>query len=488
MRAFLGFFIIKAVLLCLPFCVQAQTPLSADQAVQDTRVLKTTLATLHPGLTKYQTSAQMDAAFARFEARGNAARSATEMYLAAAQLTAAIRCGHTWASTYNMTPALRATLMDAANKVPFWMVSVENRWLVVASADNTVQIGDEIISLNGVPAAEISAKMLPYQRADGMSSDAKRILQLHHGRNAPSMMDIMWPLLFAPQNSRYNVQLKRGGAVLDVQLAATTIAIRDAAIAAKGVKLPSAAWTFKIENNIGVLTLPTFSFWNSKFDWSKFLVDTFAELNAKNIPHLVIDIRANEGGNGAINNALLSYLLRTPYSPPAIRSVSAYERAPYQLAKHLDTWNYGFFDRTSQVEKTADNPPRFIIKSTQGNDAAIKPSASAYNGKTTVLISAENSSATFQLAEILKQTGAATLIGQATTGNKRGLNSGQIAWVTLPNSGVAVDIPLLSAEPVEAQPDAGVMPDAAVPQTFAARVAGQDLEMAAALKLIASRK
>ena len=80
------------------------------------------------------------------------------------------------------------------------------------------------------------------------------------------------------------------------------------------------------------------------------------------------------------------------------------------------------------------------------------------------------------------------MIGQATTGNKRGLNSGQIAWVTLPNSGVAVDIPLLSAEPVEAQPDAGVMPDAAVPQTFAARVAGQDLEMAAALKLIASRK
>ena len=79
MRAFLGFFIIKAVLLCLPFCVQAQTPLSADQAVQDTRVLKTTLAALHPGLTKYQTSVQMDAAFARFEARGNAARSAPEI-------------------------------------------------------------------------------------------------------------------------------------------------------------------------------------------------------------------------------------------------------------------------------------------------------------------------------------------------------------------------------------------------------------------------
>lgn len=95
MRAFLGSFIITAVLFGLPFCVEAQTPLSADQAAQDTRVLKTTLAALHTGLTKYQTAAQMDAAFTRFEAGGNAARSAPEMYLAAAELVAAIRCGHT---------------------------------------------------------------------------------------------------------------------------------------------------------------------------------------------------------------------------------------------------------------------------------------------------------------------------------------------------------------------------------------------------------
>ena len=387
-----------------------------------------------------------------------------------------------------MTSTLRATLMDAVDKLPFWMVSAENRWLAIASADNAAQMGDEIISLNGVPAAEIRAKMLPYQRADGMSSDAKRILQLHRDRNALGMMDIMWPLLFAPQNGRYTVQLKRSSAILNAQLAATTIGIRDAAIAAQGTKPPSTARAFKIENNIGVINLPTFAFWNSKFDWSKFLVDSFAELNAKNISHLVIDMRANEGGNGAINTTLLSYLLRTPYTPPAIRSVSAHKRAPYQLAKHLDTWNYGFFDRTGQMEKTVNNPLRFIIKSTQNNDAPIMPRPSAYEGKTTVLISAENSSATFQLAEILKQTGAATLIDQTTAGNKRGLNSGQIAWVTLPNSGVAVDIPLLSTEPVAAQPDAGVTPDVLVLQTFAARVAGADLEMAAALKWIASGK
>ena len=41
----------------------------------------------------------------------------------------------------------------------------------------------------------------------------------------------------------------------------------------------------------------------------------------------------------------------------------------------------------------------------------------------------------------VQRAGAATLLGQPTGGNLRGLNSGQICWVTLPVSGVGVDIP-----------------------------------------------
>ncbi len=475
-------------IICVPSAF-AQNTLTAEGAAQDVRVLKSTLLALHPGLHKYQTPAQKDAALTRFEIRGNAARDASEMYLAAAELAASIRCGHTWASTFNMTPALRAMLMESANKLPFWLALAENRWLVIGSAIEAVKIGDEVLGINGIPGAEVIAKMLPYQRADG-SSDGKRLMQLQHGRNATSMMDVMWPLLSPPQNGSHLVELKRAGtaANLQIQVAATTIALRDTAINAK-IKTPTSNdWTFKIENNIGVLTLPTFSFWNSQFDWNKYLNERFAELNLQQVPNLIIDIRANEGGNGDINIAIMKHLLRAPYTLAAMRAYSAYERAPYQLVKHLDTWNYGFFDRTDQVEKTADMQPRFLLKSTKNNAATITPHASSYQGKAWVLIGAENSSATFQLAQAIQQSGAATLVGQTTGGNKRGLNSGQIAWVTLPNSGVAVDIPLLSAEPVEAQPDAAVVPDIVVNQSFAARVAAIDLEMAAVLKAIAAAK
>jgi hypothetical protein len=59
--------------------------------------------------------------------------------------------------------------------------------------------------------------------------------------------------------------------------------------------------------------------------------------------------------------------------------------------------------------------------------------------------------------------------------------------VTLPNSGVAVDIPLVASVALEPQPDAGITPDIVVKRTFAARAAGEDTEMLAAQNAIRAR-
>ena len=56
------------------------------------------------------------------------------MYLAATELAAAIRCGHTWTNVLNQSGGSKAALLDANNKLPFTMTLVEDRWLVLASA------------------------------------------------------------------------------------------------------------------------------------------------------------------------------------------------------------------------------------------------------------------------------------------------------------------------------------------------------------------
>jgi len=65
---------------------QPAPTLTADGASRDVRIVKRALTELHPPLTKYRSQAEIDAAFTRFETRGNAAPPPAEMYLAATDL------------------------------------------------------------------------------------------------------------------------------------------------------------------------------------------------------------------------------------------------------------------------------------------------------------------------------------------------------------------------------------------------------------------
>ncbi len=450
------------------------------------RVLVNALKSLHPALTKYRSPAEMEAAFARFEGRGQAARSAAEMYLAATELAAAVRCGHTWTNVLNQSGAARAALLEPPNKLPLLLRLVDGRWLVMASANPAVAAGDEVLAIDGVGAAQMVERLLPYLRADGRG-DGKRLRQLSHDRDDYSQLDVLWPLLSPPQEGRYRLELRRAsGARATVRLKAVSLRQRERALAARGLEPRSGAWSFRVDGPVATLTMPTWSFWNSTFDWAAFIDESFARLQREQVPYLVIDIRANEGGDGAIGNRVLSHLIREPLGYQRLQNVSSYERVPYALARYLDTWDYGFFDRTGDVERITEGTAagKFRVKSRISAPGLITPAPSRYEGRAFVLVGAENSSATFVFADFVQRTRTATLVGQPTGGNRRGLNGGELAWVVLPHSGVAVDIPLLAADYDAATPDASVTPEVLVEPSFAAAAAGRDLEREAVMAAI----
>jgi hypothetical protein len=463
--------------------------LSADAARQDVRILVRALQTLHPALTKYRTQAEIDAAFARFEARGQAARTATEMYLAASELAAAIRCGHTWTNVLNQKGPIKSALLESADKLPFTLTLVENRWLILASADADVKAGDELVSVEGIDAPAMVSRLMPYLRADG-SSDGKRLQQLNHDRLDFSQMDILWPLLVPPVEGRYRIDVRRPDGRLDhLTVKTTTMAARDAAIAAQGVPPMRKDWSLRIDGEMAVLSMPGFVFRNDAFDWAAYIEKTIADLNTRKIRNLVVDIRANEGGDGAIGGKLLAHIVSQPLRFVSSQSVSTYERVPYALARYLDTWDYGFFDRTGQVEKITEGTAagKYRYLPSDEREQVIEPAAPHFEGRVFMLIGPENSSAAFQLALLARQSREVTLVGQRTGGNFRGLNGGELAWVNLPNSGVAVDIPLLAARYTQDTPDGSVEPDVPVKHSYAARAAGRDLDMEAVRNIIGTR-
>jgi C-terminal processing protease CtpA/Prc len=262
---------------------------------------------------------------------------------------------------------------------------------------------------------------------------------------------------------------------VDVTVPTTTQAERD-----KALPEPSAEWALRIDGKTAVLTLPTFAFWGRSFDAAGFVARSWGAL--REVPQLIIDIRRCEGGDDGLTRKLLAYLLRREASLPAMRQESAYERVPYDLARYLDTWDFSFFDRTGQVTPGPDRAGRKTWLVPNKAPLRIEPVATPYAGRAVLLVGPVNSSAGFQLARDAKATGAATLIGQSTGGNLRGLNGGQVAWINLPHSGVGIDIPLLASYAADDLPDSGVLPDVAVAPSFADAQAGVDTEMQAALR------
>ncbi len=478
--------LLAVLLLQFAASVSAQG-LSAEQARRDAAILVNTMSALHPALDKYRSPAEAAASFARFRQRAEAARSAAEMYLAATELAAAVRCGHTWTNVLNQQGAIKRQLLEAPDKLPFTMTLVDGRWLVLGSAAPGIAAGDEVLSIDGLAGASAVAMMMPYLRADG-ASDGKRLRQLSHDRLDYSMMDIVWPLLAPPADGSYRIEAQRpGGPRRSVQVQALTLAARAAEI--KPPVVPDARWSLRVDGKQAVMTLPTFSLYREKFDWRQFFADSFARLAREQVQHLVIDIRRNEGGDGAIGLELLSWLVQAPVTAISDQSVSMVERVPYKLARHLDTWDFGFFDRTGMVDPIVDGPQagRYSFRPNARKEHKISPRPGRFAGKAWLLVGPENSSATFMLAKLAQETGAAILVGQPTGGNQRGLNGGQLAWVTLPESGVAVDIPLLATSYGATTPDAGITPDIVVKPDFALRAAGRDQDMEAVGKLMRAR-
>jgi C-terminal processing protease CtpA/Prc len=202
---------------------------------------------------------------------------------------------------------------------------------------------------------------------------------------------------------------------------------------------------------------------------------------------LVLDLRGNEGGLDA-GNSILERLIVRPIALPFYHRFVRAGSVPERLRAVLDTWDRTFFDLGTQAQASPD--PRFRrLTRWDGSDTGavlVRPRGRRFAGKVWVIVGAENSSATFQFALAVKQSGVATLVGQPTGGNRRGINGGAFFFVRLPRTGLEVDLPLIAGFPTTDEPDAGVEPDVLVQPNTGDIAARRDAELEAIRQRIRS--
>jgi hypothetical protein len=445
--------------------------LSSDKLAVDLEVLGKALKELHPSLTKYQSEESYQNNLKSLRDSWTKEQKKSNAYVQLAQFLASIKCGHTQLNPYNQNDRTQKSLIKRKNKLPFTFVLIEDRAFIDKIMDDLdLEKGDEIISINQVPWSEILNRLMTVARGDG-SNDCNRKSRfslIGHGK--PEFFDIYFPMMFPVIEDSISLKIKRGKGAIAKNFNIPLVSVDSRTEELKN-KYPSLSTSYEdlwkwelLDGNIGYLKLETYTTWNFNFDWEQFLIEAMDNFKKNKVKDIIIDIRGNEGGNDEVLEILSKYTHTKPVSTGGYPNVIRYQKVSDDIRPYLRTWADELYNVKLFTKEYKDG---YYIRLGESSEPKIKPaSGDALNARFHYLVDATNSSATFNQSKMIKENKLGTLIGETTGGNYRGITGGYMFFLTLPESGFTVDIPLSTILMPEGTPDKGVTPDVEVKYTY----------------------
>ncbi|MFM5917337.1 MAG: S41 family peptidase [Novosphingobium sp.] len=478
-RQFLHAAALGSTAFAFPAIAQSSVPQS-----EDVRVFGDVLRSMHPGLHRYLTPAAFEAGLQRLDAEWQAQPALEARYLNLSRFLATLRCGHSYANFFNQKRAVASELFDRPSRLPFAFRWIAGQMVVLNDHSGTGQLpaGTVIKAINGVPAAAMLGRLMPYARADGHNDDKRRALLSVSGADKIEFFDAFHGLVYgAPQSGQHQLRVRVPASAkdLDISLPALNLGRRQAFMRKIDYDGDQAVWDWDMgKDGVARLTMDGWALFNSKWDWKGWLNDRLNSLaGAKG---LIVDLRENEGGNDC-GDLILSRLTASDIKLPTARRLVRYRKVPAGLNPYLDTWDDSFRDWGDEAVQIDNRFYRLDRWDDNGVLAAARPRITV---PMAVLTGPQNSSATYQFAATAKASGLGTLIGGTTGGNQRGINGGAFFFVRLPESGIEFDVPLVGYFPQTPQPDAGIVPDLRVQNSARDIANGFDREMETARKLL----
>jgi hypothetical protein len=506
---FAAIFLLESVLTqshCLGQTPRPSTPVvPSAKLLADVDVLERVYETAHPGLYRYNTKERMARHFRNLRKEFARDRSLAQAYIVISQFLAILKCGHTYTNFVNQPQEIVSALFAGKNRVPFCFRWLNGRMIVTRdlSGSTTLKPGSEILALNGVAPSEILATLLTIARADG-SNRAKRVAELEvQGTGKYEAFDIFLPLFFPVIGERLTLLVRKPGSETAITVRVIAHDMHERAALAKANKDPQLGeskplWGLEqLDDQTAYLRMPSWAVFNSNWDWRTFVDRGFDDLIDRHVAGLIIDLRGNEGGLD-VGNSLIARIAAAQVRSDRYRRYTRYRtlQLPKAFDACLNTWDQSFKDWGLAAKEDHDGFFRMTRYDDDENGVVITPRGRRYQGRVVVLIGAANSSATFQFAQLVKQNHLATLIGQTTGGNQRGINGGALFFVTLPHSKIECDLPLIATFvgderptgheiPFQQIPDAGIDPDVPVEPSIEDVARGVETELQAARAFLA---
>jgi hypothetical protein len=448
--------------------------LTTKQMKQDVDIVKATWESVHPGLYRYNSKAQIESYFQEMYELIKTPMEQRQFFILLSQLNIKIRCGHTFVSYYNNKKMIKNNLYSSVY-LPFLFRVIDNKFVIThnLSENSTIQVGDEIVSINGFKIKTIIDSLLTVSKSDGENGLNKQLDNIaiypkSLNINSHSLFDIFFPLFFKKDINEpsYTFEILSGKKKIQITCQGLSKETRLNLFTEKYGKIPKneESWYLKpINKQTVVFRLGDFMTYNWKFDFNKYLDSVFVHINQAGYQNLIVDIRQNEGGADDARDAVLSYLTTRPIEGVVTKRLYRYTSIPDSLLSYLDTWDESF--KKAKTDYILNQEGFYEHKNQKSVAKIIASNPNHFKGKIYLITDVTNSSATFTMADIFKRNKLGTIVGEKTGGSQQGINGGEIFFLYLPNSEMEMDVPLIYQAPITQRKDEGITPDFEVKTT-----------------------
>ena len=493
----------------LTLCLNAQSnfadifeqKFTAEQLEEDFAILRQGLEKIHPGLYRYSTKEELDAWFDQTHAELKEGLSYQEFYRKVCLLIAQIKCQHTIATP---EPKLLNQIAKKGQFFPLWVFWEFEPLKAYAGVDYSSEVslppGTKIISINGQSIPSIYSTLIPFFPTDG------EILSNQHSRLAVGVEFQFWYFLLIDQPTTYTVELEdANGNIFSKTYQAVTFRqwnknhkkyarhkdpeirkLKDHYTAQEKLNNTQPIRCEFLSDEVALLKVMNFH--HHKFE--EIIAEAFQEIKARNVEHLIIDVRYNGGGSDILGRTLFSYLIDKPsvYFDSLYTSSGIADTA--FLFKYTDK-NPDWFEATRPlVELLPDG--RFATKPEVNEGLLIQqPKEAHFEGDVYVLMHGRSASTTAEFTAATHFHKRATFIGEESGGAYHGGHGGDFANLRLPNTQITVEIPLTkyvmnSSE--DRYMNRGTLPDYEVSNTVQDFLDLKDTQLEFVLKLIEQKK
>ncbi len=436
-----------------------------------------TLESVHPNLYAYVSRDEIDEAREQAKTELTDSLSVIDFWKSVAPVVARIGDGHT--SLVFPYHFWKAYLENGGSIFPFDVRIKDQRLFITGnySADSTIAIGDEILSINGQPAGAVIDKMRLY--VSGERTGFKNILlQKNFG-----------PFLWALYDYGSTFGIEFDSRLEDVRSFGTVSGIsweefkRSKGNNSTETKKVFYSYTSFPDEKIGVIDFRAFV---DRAQFNNFLENTFTHIRENDIQYLIIDLRKNGGGDSRLGDALFNYITDQPYTQVTRMEIKTSKVLKSFVRKRYVKWYFypllplAIFQPQGRAILFSKNG---TITSFEGTPRKPGENPLRFSGQTYLLIGPNTFSSANMFATAFKCYDMGVVIGEESGGLT--VAYGDVVSFSLPNTGLRGGVSYKKfTHPCGREDGHGVIPDYEVKQDVQDTIDGIDTAMEFTRELI----